>query len=51
MESFIVIAILVTIVSAYLLRQFWAQSLQVDDAPSGNLAPPDAEGGRELRAA
>ena len=51
MESFIVIAILVTIVSTYLLRQFWFHTLIIDDAPTGDLAPPEREANGELRAA
>jgi len=51
MESFIVIAILVTVVAAYLLRQYWTQSLGIDDAPTGDLAPPEREAGSGLKAA
>lgn len=51
MESFIVIAILVTIVSAYLLRQFWLHALEVDDAPTGDLAPPESDAAGQLKAA
>jgi hypothetical protein len=38
MESFIVIAVLLTVVSAYLLRQYYTHSLEVDDAPRGDPA-------------
>jgi hypothetical protein len=51
MESFIVIAVLVTIVSAYLLRQYWTQTLEVDDAPTGDLSPPERDAPAELKAA
>ncbi|HET6614870.1 MAG TPA: hypothetical protein VFH62_03195 [Dehalococcoidia bacterium] len=51
MESIVLIAILVTIVSAYLLRQFWVHALEVDDAPTGDLAPPDARDAGDLKAA
>jgi len=55
MESIILIAILVTIVSAYLLRQFYAQTLEdahtleVDDALQADLAPPERDA--DLKAA
>jgi len=45
MESIILIAILVTIVSAYLLRQFYAHTLEVDDAAKGDLSPPERDSG------
>ncbi|MEX2226953.1 MAG: hypothetical protein WEB52_10940 [Dehalococcoidia bacterium] len=51
MESFIVIAILVTIVSASLLRQFWAHRLEVDDALTGDLSAPERDAAGELKAA
>ncbi len=51
MESIVLIAILVTIVSAYLLRQFWVHALEVDDAPTGDLAPPEFLDAGDLKAA
>jgi hypothetical protein len=49
MESIILIAILVTIVSAYLLRQFYAHTLEVDDALKADLSPPERDA--DLKAA
>jgi hypothetical protein len=49
MESFIVIAILVTIVSVYLLQQYRLRTLEVDDARHGDL-PPEHDAA-ELKAA
>lgn len=51
MESIVLIASLVTVVSAYLLRQFWVHALEVDDAPTGDLAPPDTRDAGDLKAA
>ena len=50
MESFIVIAILVTMVSAYLLQQFLSHSLVIDE-PAVDLSPPEHDAAGELKAA
>jgi hypothetical protein len=51
MESFIVIAILLTVVSAYLLRQYYTHSLEVDDAPRSDLLASEPEAPGDLKAA
>lgn len=49
METIVLIAVLVTIVSAYLLRQYSSHTLEIDDAPASDLSPPERDS--ELKAA